>query len=67
VTGRPFVLVFSWCHHGSVDESFIVLEADGKAVSRPGNVSPAVEPVTTTRVCEFNDRDSVERLLDVFA
>jgi glutamate-1-semialdehyde 2,1-aminomutase len=63
VTGRPFVLVFSWCYHGSVDESFIVLDADGKPTSRPGNVGPAVDPVKTTRVCEFNDLDSVERLL----
>lgn len=63
VTGRPFVLVFSWCYHGSVDESFIVLGDDGRPRSRPGNVGPAVDPTATTRVCEFNDLEAVERLL----
>ena len=63
VTGRPFVLVFSWCYHGSVDESFVVAGPDDSAVSRPGNVGPAVDPAQTTRVCEFNDLDAVKRLL----
>jgi glutamate-1-semialdehyde 2,1-aminomutase len=62
LTGRPYVLVFSYCYHGSVDETFITL-ADGRARSREGNVGPAVDPTFTTRVCEFNDLDAVERLL----
>src|SRR4029079_16131030 len=37
VTGRPKVLVFNWCYHGSVDESFATLEA-GQVVPRPGNL-----------------------------
>ena len=63
VTGRPYILCFSWCYHGSVDETFIVLDPDGKPQSRPGNVGPAVDPTQTTRVCEFNDLEAVERLL----
>ena len=63
ITGRPFVLVFSWCYHGSVDESFVVVGQDGIPASRPGNVGPAVDPTSTTRVCEFNDIDAVGRLL----
>lgn len=63
VTGRPKLLVFSYCYHGSVDETFVVLDADGRAVSRPGNVAPAVDPTTTTRVAEWNDLASVERAL----
>jgi glutamate-1-semialdehyde 2,1-aminomutase len=63
MTGRPFVLVFSHCYHGSVDESFVTLEAGARPRSRAGNVGPAVDPTTTTRVCEFNDLDAVERLL----
>ena len=63
VTGRPYVLVFSWCYHGSVDESFVVCGDGDAAKSRPGNVGPAVDPATTTRVCEFNDLAAVERLL----
>lgn len=63
ITGRPLVLVFSWCYHGSVDESFVIVGPDGKPVSRPGNVGPAVDPTATTRVCEFNDLEAVESLL----
>ncbi len=62
VTGRPKVLVFSWCYHGTVDETLVVLE-DGVARSRPGNVGPMVDPTLTTRVAEFGDLETVERLL----
>src|SRR4051812_50146765 len=63
MTGRPYVLVFSHCYHGSVDETFVTLEANARPRSREGNVGPAVDPTTTTRVCEFNDLPAVERLL----
>jgi glutamate-1-semialdehyde 2,1-aminomutase len=63
VTGRPKVLVFSYCYHGSVDETFVVCGRDGVPVSRPGNVGPAVDPIETTRVVEWNDLDAVEREL----
>jgi glutamate-1-semialdehyde 2,1-aminomutase len=63
VTGRPRVLVFNWCYHGSVDEAFVTLDAAGTARSRAGNVGPAVDPAQTTRVAEFNDIDSVEAAL----
>ncbi|MGH9021161.1 MAG: aminotransferase class III-fold pyridoxal phosphate-dependent enzyme, partial [Acidimicrobiales bacterium] len=62
VTARPKVLVFSHCYHGSVDESFVVVE-DGRALSRPGNLGPAVDPTLTTRVVEFNDLAGLEREL----
>ena len=63
VTGRPRILVFSYCYHGTVDETFIVVDEDGNARSRPGNVAPAVDPTVTTRVAEFNDLATVEREL----
>lgn len=63
VTGRPKILVFSYSYHGSVDETFVVLDADGRAASRPGNVAPAVDPTCTTRVVEFNDLGGLEREL----
>jgi len=63
VTGRPKVLVFSYSYHGSVDETFVVLDAQGRAVVRPGSVAPAVDPTTTTRVVEFNDLEGLEREL----
>ena len=34
ITGRPKILVFNWCYHGTVDESFITLHADGTAGAR---------------------------------
>jgi len=63
VTGRPKILVFSYCYHGSVDETFVVAGPNGTTVSRPGNVAPAVDPATTTLAVEFNDLDAVARAL----
>lgn len=63
VTRRPKVLVFSYSYHGTVDETFVVIGEDGRPASRPGNVAPAVDPTTTTRVVEFNDLGALEREL----
>jgi glutamate-1-semialdehyde 2,1-aminomutase len=63
VTGRPKVLVYSYCYHGSVDEAFAVAAPDGTTRSREGNVGPAVDPSVTTRAVEFNDLDALERAL----
>jgi glutamate-1-semialdehyde 2,1-aminomutase len=63
ITGRPQVLVFNHCYHGSVDEAFVTLDSGARPRSRPGNVGPAVDPTITTRVCEFNDLEALERLL----
>ena len=62
ITGRSRVLVFNWCYHGTVDESFITLAA-GTAKSRQGNVGPAVDPTVTSRVVEFNDIENLAREL----
>ena len=62
-TGRSKILVFSYCYHGSVDETFAVAGPDGTTVSRPGNVAPAVDPSETTVAVEFNDLDAVARAL----
>jgi glutamate-1-semialdehyde 2,1-aminomutase len=61
VTGRPRVMAFSYCYHGSVDETFVVSGRDGGTLPRAGNVGPAVPVSQTTRVAEFNDLGSVER------
>ena len=60
LTGRPKVAVFSYCYHGSVDESFVIATPGGPR-SRPGNTGAPVDPVLTTRVAEFNDLDGLER------
>ena len=62
-TGRPKVLVFAYCYHGSVDETFAMPGPDGKAQSRPGNVAPPVPLDLTTRAATWNDLASVEREL----
>jgi glutamate-1-semialdehyde 2,1-aminomutase len=63
VTGRPKVLAFSYCYHGSVDETVAVIGPAGETLSRPGNVAPQIDPAETTRMAEFNDLASVERAL----
>ncbi len=63
LTGRPKVLVYNWCYHGTVDESFITLHADGSVKARDGNLGPPVDPAVTTKVVEFNDIDALERAL----
>jgi glutamate-1-semialdehyde 2,1-aminomutase len=62
ITGRPRILVFNYCYHGSVDETILTIE-DGVAGSRPGNIGPPVDPTETTRVVEFNDVEALEAAL----
>jgi glutamate-1-semialdehyde 2,1-aminomutase len=63
LTGRPKILFHSYCYHGSVDESLIVVGPDGHGMSRPGNVGSPVEVTETSRVAEFNDLEMLEREL----
>ncbi len=62
LTRRPKVLVFNWCYHGTVDETFITLE-NGTARVRPGNIGPQVDPTLTTKVVEWNDLEALEAAL----
>ena len=62
ITQRPRILVFNWCYHGTVDETFAVLH-EGRVVSRPGNIGAPVELDRTTRVVEFNDVGALEEAL----
>ena len=62
VTGRPKVLVFEYCYHGTVDESFAMLDGD-RVRARDGNVGPPVDPALTTKVVQFNDVDALEAAL----
>jgi glutamate-1-semialdehyde 2,1-aminomutase len=63
VTGRPKVLVFNWCYHGTVDETFASLDGAGRVVAREGNIGPPVTLDETTRVVEWNDVEGLEREL----
>jgi glutamate-1-semialdehyde 2,1-aminomutase len=62
ITGRPKILVFNWCYHGTVDETFITLE-NGRPKARRGNIGPPVDPSITTKVVEFNDVAALEKAL----
>src|SRR3954452_18159700 len=62
-TGRPRILVNSYCYHGSVDESLIVVGPDGTGTAREGNVGAPTDVTSTSRVAEFNDLDGLEREL----
>ncbi|GAC1623202.1 MAG: aspartate aminotransferase family protein [Candidatus Acidiferrum sp.] len=62
ITQRSKILVFHYCYHGTVDESFATLES-GVVGPRRGNIGPPVNPVETTRVVEFNDLNALEDAL----
>jgi glutamate-1-semialdehyde 2,1-aminomutase len=62
VTGRPKVLVFNGCYHGTVDDIFVTLK-DGKTVNRAGLLGQVTDLSTLAVCCEFNDLASVEAAL----
>jgi glutamate-1-semialdehyde 2,1-aminomutase len=63
ITERPKVLVFNYCYHGTVDETFVTLDEEGTPMSRPNNMGPQVNPMYTTKVIEFNDIAALETAL----
>src|SRR6266849_4078256 len=40
ITQRPKILVFHYCYHGTVDESFASLDKNGVVILRRGNIGP---------------------------
>ena len=62
VTGKPKVLVFTGCYHGTVDETFVTLKA-GKTVNRPGLLGQVADLSKVAVACEFNDLGQVEAAL----
>lgn len=63
LTGRSKIVVIDRCYHGSVDETFATLDANGNTVAREGNIGAPVDPAVTTRVVEFNDLTAMESAL----
>jgi glutamate-1-semialdehyde 2,1-aminomutase len=63
ITERPKILVFNYCYHGSVDETFITLDEEGTPMPRANNMGPQVDPRQTTKVIEFNDIAALETAL----
>ncbi len=62
VTGRPKVLVFNGCYHGTVDDIFVTLEG-GHTVNRPGLLGQVADLTQVAVCCEFNDLAGVEAAL----
>jgi glutamate-1-semialdehyde 2,1-aminomutase len=62
ITQRSKILVYHYCYHGTVDETFATVQ-DGMVGPRRGNIGPPVDPVETTRMVEFNDLNALEDAL----
>jgi glutamate-1-semialdehyde 2,1-aminomutase len=62
LTRRRKILVFNYCYHGTVDETFATISGS-EVTAREGNVGAPVPLAETTRVVEFNDVGGLEREL----
>lgn len=62
VTGRPRVLVFDGCYHGTVDDAMVCLK-EGRTVARPGLVGQVEDLSLVAVAAEFNNLASVEAAL----
>src|SRR6201998_3550185 len=62
ITQRSKILVFHYCYHGTVDETFATLSS-GVGGPRRGKNGPPGNPAETTRVVEFNDLNAREDAL----
>ncbi len=63
ITGRSKIVVHNGNYHGSVDETFATLEADGTVGPREGLIGQAVPLELTTKVVEINDLGALEAAL----
>jgi glutamate-1-semialdehyde 2,1-aminomutase len=63
VTGRPRVLVFSGCYHGSVEEAHVELRDDGQIHLRNDIHANGFPHDQLAAVVEFNDVPALERAL----
>ncbi len=63
VTGRPKVLVFNRCYHGSVDETLAIADDHGATINGRGSNGAPVDPALTTKVVELNDIAALEAAL----
>jgi glutamate-1-semialdehyde aminotransferase len=61
VTGRQKIAVHDYCYHGTVDETFAVMDDEGNTVPRRDNVGKPIDLKQTTVVIPFNDLEAAER------
>ena len=62
ITGRPKILVFDGCYHGTLGETSVNLKGN-RVVRRSGSVGITGDPQITTRIVDFNDLDQLDREL----
>ena len=63
ITGRRHIVAFNGCYHGTVDDVFVDLAADGSAHTRPSLLGQVHDLAAHTRVVEFNDLPALEAAL----
>jgi glutamate-1-semialdehyde 2,1-aminomutase len=62
ITGRPKILVFNGCYHGTVDDVMVELSG-GKTQNRQGLMGQVAELTLGATAVEFNDLAAVEAAL----
>jgi glutamate-1-semialdehyde 2,1-aminomutase len=62
LTGRPKILVFQGCYHGTVDET-MVRRREERTVMREGAIGPALDYAQAAVAVEFNDVSALEHAL----
>ena len=62
VTGKPKILVFNGCYHGTVDDAMVELSG-GKTVNRQGLMGQVADLTQLATCVEFNDLAAVEAAL----
>ena len=62
ITGRPKILVFNGCYHGTVDDAMVEL-VNGKTQNRQGLMGQVADLTLGATCVEFNDLAAVEAAL----
>ncbi|THD81590.1 aspartate aminotransferase family protein [Aliigemmobacter aestuarii] len=63
VTGKPKLLVFNGCYHGTVDDTMVEL-TNGRTAPRAGLVGQVADLTKTAVSVEFNDVEAVRAALE---
>ena len=63
ITGRPKVLVFDGCYHGTVDDTLVDRGADGRTLTRASLLGQVHDLALGSVVVPFNDIDAVRAAL----
>jgi glutamate-1-semialdehyde 2,1-aminomutase len=62
ITGRPKILVFNGCYHGTADDTYLRLKGNHE-VPRPGLIGQVQDLTAVATVVEFNDIAALESKL----